>query len=308
MSRAQSPPHLILADYNLPNGMNGIETAAKLREQCQCDISIIILTGDISTDTLRKIAHQGFVQLNKPVKLPELTQIIQRLLSASQMEKTQAPYSPKAEIGPGSPIIFIVDDDRNVREAIRTVLEGNGRTVEDYPSGEAFLQGYHSNREACLLIDAYLPGMNGLELLQQLRDEGHRLPAIMITGNSDVSMAVSAMKAGASDFIEKPVAPKELVASVERALEQSSDSRKLSAWREAAAKHIADLTPRQRQIMDLVLAGQPSKNIAVDLGLSQRTVDNHRASIMQKTGAKSLPALARLAFAATWNGVDEPLR
>ena len=149
--------------------------------------------------------------------------------------------------------------------------------------------------------------MNGLELLQRLRDAGHRLPAIMITGNSDVPMAVQAMKAGASDFIEKPIGSSELLASVERALEQSRDSSKLSAWREAAANHVADLTPRQRQIMELVLAGHPSKNIAADLGISQRTVENHRASIMKKTGSKSLPALARLALAAAWSGADELL-
>ena len=163
---------------------------------------------------------------------------------------------------------------------------------------EAFLEAYRPGREACLLIDAYLPGMNGLELLQQLHDAGHRLPAIMITGNSDVPMAVQAMKAGASDFIEKPISRSELIASVERALEQSRDSSKLLAWRESAANHIASLTPRQRQIMELVLAGHPSKNIAADLGISQRTVENHRASIMKKTGSKSLPALARLALAA----------
>lgn len=124
------------------------------------------------------------------------------------------------------------------------------------------------------------------------------MPAIMITGSSDVPMAVQAMKAGASDFIEKPIAAAELLASIDRALERSSDQCKLTAWHADAAEHIASLTPRQHQIMDLVLAGHPSKNIAADLGISQRTVENHRASIMKTTGTKSLPALARLALAA----------
>ena len=137
-----------------------------------------------------------------------------------------------------------------------------------------------------------------LELLQQLHDAGHKLPAIMITGHSDVTMAVQAMKSGASDFIEKPVASEDLLAIVARALEQSRDSSKQFAWREAAANHIAGLTPRQREIMEMVLAGHPSKNIAADLHISQRTVENHRAAIMKKTGSKSLPALARLALAA----------
>jgi two-component system CheB/CheR fusion protein len=129
----------------------------------------------------------------------------------------------------------------------------------------------------------------------------------MMTGDSDVQIAVQAMKAGASDFIEKPIGRGDLLDSVARALEQSRDSNKRAAWQEAAANHIAGLTPRQHQIMDLVLAGHPSKNIAADLGISQRTVENHRASIMTRTGAKSLPALARLALAATTIGAGESL-
>ena len=130
----------------------------------------------------------------------------------------------------------------------------------------------------------------------------------MITGNSDVPMAVQAMKAGASDFIEKPIGRGELLASVQRALEQSKDMGKLSAWRQDAAQRVAGLTPRQHEIMSMVLAGHPSKNIAADLGISQRTVENHRAAIMEKTGSKSLPALARLALAAAETTSDVPPR
>ena len=148
------------------------------------------------------------------------------------------------------------------------------------------------------MVDAYLPGMSGLQLLQRVHEHGHQLPAIMITGSSDVPTAVKAMKAGALDFIEKPISHGDLLDSIHRALEQSRDSSKLAAWREAAAAHVADLTSRQRQIMELVLAGHPSKNIAADLGISQRTVENHRAEIMKRTGTRSLPALARLALAA----------
>jgi two-component system CheB/CheR fusion protein len=140
--------------------------------------------------------------------------------------------------------------------------------------------------------------MDGLDLLRHLRVAGDALPSIMITGNSDVPMAVEAMKAGADDFIEKPVGYRELLAAVDKALEHSRDAAKRVAWRQTAALHIADLTPRQREIMHRVLAGQPSKNIAADLGISQRTVENHRASIMKRTGSRSLPALARLAVTA----------
>jgi two-component system CheB/CheR fusion protein len=140
--------------------------------------------------------------------------------------------------------------------------------------------------------------MSGVELIERLKAEGHQLPAIMITGSGDVPMAVQAMKAGAVDFIEKPVGHEDLLASVMHALEHTRDAATLSAHRETAALSVATLTTRQRQILDLVLAGHPSKNIAADLGISQRTVDNHRAAIMRKTGSKSLPALVRTALAA----------
>ena len=146
--------------------------------------------------------------------------------------------------------------------------------------------------------------MNGVELLHRLYDRGDRLPAIVITGSSDVPIAVEAMKAGALDFIEKPITRSKLLASLNSALEQSRDSSKLVASRETAVATIASLTPRQHQIMDMVLAGHPSKNITADLGISQRTVENHRASIMDKTGTKSLPALARLALAAHRNQAE----
>ena len=292
-------PDLILTDYHLPKGVNGLKVTTKLREKLHRQIPVIILTGDISTDTLRDIARHDCVRLSKPAKSKELTQVIQRLLQISQSAAhPQAPHAAEAASSTETEVIFVIDDDCHIREGIRAVLEDDGQTVEDYPTCEAFLEAYRPGRAACLLIDAYLPGMNGLELLQRLHDAGHRLPAIMITGNADVPMAVQAMKAGASDFIEKPICPSELLASVERALELSRDSSKQFAWRENAANHIAGLTPRQRQVMELVLAGQPSKIIAADLNISQRTVENHRASIMKKTGSKSLPALARLALAA----------
>jgi two-component system CheB/CheR fusion protein len=211
-----------------------------------------------------------------------------------------APMPPphRAAAVAGSPVIHIVDDDANLREAIRELLEEDGRIVEDYESCEAFLEAWRPGEPCCLIVDAYLPGMSGLDLLKRLKDEGHLPPAIMITGDGDVSIAVQAMRAGASDFIEKPVGHADLAASVARALEQGRDEGKRTAWHEDAASHMAGLTARQRQIMDMVLAGHPSKNIAADLGISQRTVENHRASIMRRTGTKSLPALARLAIAA----------
>ena len=243
-------PDLVLADYNLPNGMDGLFVATKIRETLHRQIPVIVLTGDISMDTLRSIASQDCVQLNKPIKATDVMQAIQRLLAITQVSHPPAPRRFEAIQPSEAPVIFVVDDDSHVREALRGLLETEGRTVEDFDSCESFLKAYRPGREACLLVDGYLSGMTGMELLQQLQTRGDRLPAIMITGNSDVPMAVQAMKAGASDFIEKPVGRDELLAGVERALEQSRDTAKLSAWRRNASERVAKLTSRQRQIME----------------------------------------------------------
>ena len=297
-------PDLILADYNLPNGMDGIEVSVRLREKLGRQIPVIILTGDISTAVLRNVAGQNFVQLNKPVKLSELSEVVQRLLPMSQAVRHE-PVSNAAEAAEQE-IVCVIDDDSHIRDTLRATLEESGRKVETYRTGEAFLEAFNPARHVLLLIDAGLPGMSGIQLLRRLNGTGHSPPSIVITGSSDVHMAVEAMKAGASDFIEKPIGHHELFASIDRALEQAADTTRVSAWRENAAKQIAALTARQRQIMELVLAGHPSKNIAADLGISQRTIESHRASIMRKTGVKSLPALARLALAANGIGADDP--
>ena len=303
VAKKQADPDLLLTDYNLPGGLNGLELAARLREQRKPPFPVVILTGDISADALRDIAQHDCVPLNKPVKLESLTSVLQDLLpvppSALEDTKTAADH--------GGSVIFIVDDDANIRTALREVLEAEGRTVEDYASSELFLRAYRPGRHACLLVDATLPGLSGLDLLRRLRGQNDRIPAIVITGQGDVHMAVAAMKAGASDFIEKPVSRAELLASLERGAEQATDSGKLSSWRESASRAVHVLTDRQRQVMALVIAGHPSKNIAADLGISQRTVENHRAAIMERTGCRSLPALARLALAATWTGSDQSL-
>ncbi len=299
-ARGAIRPDLVVADYNLPRGLNGLQTVAGLRDTLDHEIPAIILTGDISTGTLREIAQGGHLHLNKPVKARELTELIRRSLAESQPSRQSSTRQPPEAVGDGLPssTIFVVDDDSAVREALRDLLREDGRTVEIYASSEAFLDAYHPGGEGCLLVDARMPGMSGLELLQQLKSGGSRLPAIMITGQGDVPMAVEAMRAGAADFIEKPIRRDELFASIERALEHIRDAAKLSVRQEAAATRLADLTARQRQIMGLVLAGHPSKNIAADLGISQRTVENHRAAVMKRTGSRSLSALIRLALAA----------
>jgi two-component system, chemotaxis family, CheB/CheR fusion protein len=241
------------------------------------------------------------------VRATELMDLIRSLAGPRPPAQASTGQPVEAVGGTRRPTIFVVDDDSAVREALRDLLQQDGRAVEIYASSEAFLDAYRPGREGCLLVDARMPGMGGLELLQRLQSEGNRLPAIMITGQGDVPMAVGAMQAGAADFIEKPIGRDELFASIERALEHTRDSAKLSALRETAATRLAGLTARQRQIMELVLAGHPSKNIAADLGISQRTVENHRAAVMKKTGSHSLSALIRLALAADPGTASQPL-
>ena len=253
-------PDLILADYNLPNGMDGLLVSTKIRETLHRQIPVIVLTGDISTDTLRRIASQDCVQLSKPVKAADVMQAIQRLLSIPQ-PALRPPLGRRFDTvkPPDAPVIFVVDDDSHVREGIRSLLEANGRTVEDFATCEAFLEAYDRDREGCLLVDAYLPGMTGHELLQRLHDGGYRLPAIMITGNSDVSMALAAMKAGATDSSRSPLA----AASCSPAWNvlwssRGTRPRCLRGERLRPSGPVSSLRG-QRQIMEINLAGHPQQ-------------------------------------------------
>jgi two-component system, chemotaxis family, CheB/CheR fusion protein len=236
--------------------------------------------------------------LPKPVKPEALIQQIDLLLSARKAAVRSAPETSRSSEKGDHGTVFVIDDDVDIVDTMRELLEARGWAVETYLSCEAFLKSDHPGRTGCVLVDALLPGMSGLDLLRRLKQQGHRLPAIMVTGHGDIRMAVDAMAAGALDFIQKPVRHEELFSSLERALESLLGSPKLITWRKSAVTRAATLTRRQRQIMELVLSGLPSKNIAADLGISQRTVENHRAVIMKKMGATSLPELIRLGLAA----------
>jgi two-component system CheB/CheR fusion protein len=299
VTRGTIRPDLILADYNLPNGFNGVQLALRVRETTAAAIQAIILTGDISAAALRHIEAHDLPHLAKPVRLDVLTRTIQRLLPASRGRR-----SPRAqpEATPVAPLVIVVDDDAQFCAATRSVLQTSRYGAEIYSSGEAYWEAYRPDHGQCLLIDGHLPGMSGIALLERLRQAGSLHPAIVMTGQSDVPMVVKAMKAGAFDFIEKPIATADLLGSIGRALELAEDSLKRTEWKANAASQINRLTPRERQILTLVLAGHANKIIAADLGVSQRTVEYHRAAIMRKTGAGSLPALARLAVAASGTG------
>jgi two-component system CheB/CheR fusion protein len=298
-ARAVFLPDVIIADYNLPGEMTGAQVIARLREKLRRDIPAIILTGDISSDTLSKIAAAGCVHMSKPAEPEILTQEIEGFLAeaAQRMPTTSVAdfRSPAAD----APItVFVVDDDPNSRDDMQELLREHGYTAETYDSGEAFLSADQPDRSGCLVVDAMMPGMGGIALLESLAASGRGLPAIVITGYGDVAMAVQAMKVGAADFLEKPVRADELVASIARALERGRDSEKRSTLRKTAAERIAGLTAREREVMDLVVQGRPNKSIADALGISQRTVENHRAAVMKRTGASTLPDLIRLTMAA----------
>jgi len=213
----------------------------------------------------------------------------------------------RAETNPPHPAaVYVVDDDFFARTAVRAILEDTPWRVEEFSTCEAFLAAFNPEVEACLVVDVHFPGMGGLQLLQRLQGLSCELPCVVMSGSSGISEAVQSLKTGAYDFLEKPVAPDQLLISLSEALKKARDAKAVARMHRTALDHIAGLTPRQREIMRLVLAGHPSKNIASDLGISQRTVENHRASIMHKTGARSLPALAKLALSSVW-GPDQRL-
>jgi two-component system CheB/CheR fusion protein len=192
------------------------------------------------------------------------------------------------------PTIFIVDDEGALRDAMRELLQAEGWSVEAYPSGEAFLEAYRPGGEGCLVVDARMPGMSGLELLERLKSTNGAPPAIMVTGHADIRLAVRAMKAGAMAFLEKPVPYDELIVNIERALALTRNATALSSLREAAAKRLASLTTRERQVVGLVVEGNLNKEVAYLLGISQRTVETHRAAAMKKLGARTLSELIHL--------------
>jgi two-component system, chemotaxis family, CheB/CheR fusion protein len=301
LARTTIRPDIVVAGHSLPNGMTGLQVIAGVREALGHELPAVILTGDISTDTMREITRRGCVQRNKPIRAEELTHLIQSLLTEPRQRTAQADPLPQAK-SKGDvlrPIIFVVDDESSVREAMRGLLEEEGWAVEVYSSGEAFLEAYRAGREGCLVVDARMPRMGGLELLERLKTEGSGPPAIVITGHGDIRLAVRAMKAGAMAFLEKPVQYDELVVNIERALELTRNSAALSSLREAAARRIAGLTSRERQVVEMVVAGNPNKQIAYVLGISQRTIETHRATAMKKIGARTLSELIHLTIAGS---------
>ena len=191
-------------------------------------------------------------------------------------------------------LISIVDDDESIREAIQSLLGSVGFKAKTFASAEQFLQSDQIENTACLILDVRMPGMSGLELQQHLNRTGSMLPVIFITGHGDVPMAVQAMKEGAFEFIQKPFRDQDLLDRINHALQQDAESRHNLARRADVVRRLETLTPRERQVMDMVVDGSANKVIAIDLNLSERTVEIHRAKVMEKMGARSVAHLVKL--------------
>lgn len=192
------------------------------------------------------------------------------------------------------PRVHIVDDDDAMRDSLKWLLESRGLKVELYPSGEAFLAVFNSDYCGCLVLDVRMPGMNGLDLYERLRARNSTLPVIFITGHGDVPMAVSALKKGAADFIEKPFNDQDMLRLIEACMKQDDAAAAKRAESASAAQRLERLTQRENQVLGLIVAGKLNKQIADELGISIKTVEVHRSRVMEKMGADSVAELVQL--------------
>jgi len=196
------------------------------------------------------------------------------------------------------PVVFVVDDDEAVRNSLRLLLKSIGMPAVAYASAEEFLAGYDDEQPGCIVLDVRMPGMSGPELQGELNRRGALIPVIFITGHGDVPMAVEAMRHGAVDFMQKPFSDKDLVSRIQLAMAADRRNREAIGAKDQIHARIAALTPRERQVLDLVTQGKSNKVIAGDLGASQRTVEIHRSHVMEKMGATSLAQLVRMTMIA----------
>jgi two-component system response regulator FixJ len=196
----------------------------------------------------------------------------------------------------GPPTVFVVDDDEGVRDSLRFLLKSVGLTTKTLASATEFLSSYDVNQPGCLVLDVRMPAMSGLELQQQLNIRGAIIPVIFITGHGDIPMAVEAMQHGAFDFLQKPFRDQDLIDRLQRALAKDAQNRAELKQRDQIGSRFDTLTPREHEVLVLMVRGLPNKIMAAELGVSQRTVEIHRARVMEKTAAESLAHLVRMSL------------
>ncbi len=194
--------------------------------------------------------------------------------------------------------VFIVDDDEGVREGLNLLLDTVGQSCELYSSAQDFLDSYEEGRGGCLVLDIRMPRMSGLDLQERLIEMGSQLPIIFITGHGDIPMAVDAMRRGALDFIRKPFREHDLLERINEALDFSRSSRERALDRQALIDKLASLSKRETEVFERVADGEMNKVIAIDLGISERTVEVHRSQVMHKLGVKTLAQLVRVKIEA----------
>ena len=190
--------------------------------------------------------------------------------------------------------VIVVDDDEAVRSSLRLLMKSVGLAVETYGSASDFLAAYNAAVPGCLVLDVRMPGMSGLELQEQLNLKGAIIPVIFVTGHGDVPMAVEAMQHGAFDFLQKPFRDQDLLDRIQRALASDRENRAQLTQKDQIRARLESLTPREREVLQLMTRGRPNKLMAADLGLSQRTIEIHRARVMEKMQAASLAQLVRM--------------
>jgi len=193
--------------------------------------------------------------------------------------------------------IYIVDDDEALRDSLVWLLESNNYRVAQFESAEAFLKAYRPEMAGCLVLDVRMPGMSGLELYERLRDRHATLPVVFITGHGDVPMAVSVLKKGAVDFIEKPFSDRDMLKLIDQCLATERENRDRLRQDAAVARRLDHLTGREMEVLELIIAGRLNKQIADDLGISIKTVEVHRARVMEKMEASSLAELVQSVMA-----------
>ena len=194
--------------------------------------------------------------------------------------------------------VYVVDDDDAVRDSLLELLESVGLPARGFASATGFLETYHPDMRGCLVLDVRMPGMSGIELQSKLTEKCTRLPIIFITGHGDVPMAVEAMKNGAVEFIQKPFRDQELLDCIQSTLQKAEKEMVRFSQRDSVERARQSLTTRENEILDYIVAGHANKYIALELGISQRTVENHRANILRKMGVRSTPELIRKVVAA----------
>lgn len=197
---------------------------------------------------------------------------------------------------PSDAIVYVVDDDASVRDALRFLVESVDLRVEACASAQAFLEAYDGSAPGCLVLDVRLRGMSGLDLQAELGRRGIQIPTIIVTGHGDVPMAVRAMKMGAIDFVEKPFNEQQLLDRIQQAIDVDREHRRNGEERAHLQSLLTTLSPREREVMDLLVLGKANKEVAEHLGLSTRTVEGHRARLMEKLGCESLAELVRISL------------